>query len=249
MSSAFHPQMEGATERANRTVTQIIRQCVRPDQKDWATKLPAVEFAINSPRSSTMGFSPFQLNYGRNPSPMIWNTQDEFPGVRKFSEKMKMAIMGAHGAIIAARVVNTVKANRKRAPANYKVGDLVYLSTKNKSLPKGRARKLAPKFLRPFAIAKVLVDGATNRLNLGEELLKRGINSSFHASLLKPHVLNDDRRFPGRLPSQIPGFGEKSEEWIVDAIVAHHGKGVNSEFEVQWKAGDRTWLLIARWLT
>ena len=223
------------------TPAQMIRQCVRPDQKDWVMKLPAVEFAVNSARSSTTGFSPFQLNYGRNPSPMIWNTQDEFPGVRKFAEKMKMAIMSAHDSIIAARIANTVQANRKRAPVHYEVGDLVYLSTKNISLPKGRAPKLAPKFLGPFAITKVLKEGATYQLDLSEELLKRGINRSFHASLLKPHVPNDDRRFPGRLPAQIPGFGEKPEEWIVDSIISHHGKGVNSEFEIAWKAGDRTW--------
>ena len=64
MSSAFHPQTDGATERANRTMTQMIRQCVQPDQKDWVIKLPAVEFAMNSARSSTTRFSPFQLNYG-----------------------------------------------------------------------------------------------------------------------------------------------------------------------------------------
>ena len=81
MSLAFHPQTDGTIERVNRTVTQMIRQCVRPDQKDWVVKLPAVEFAINSARSSTTRFSPFQLNYGRNPSPMVWNAQDEFPGV------------------------------------------------------------------------------------------------------------------------------------------------------------------------
>ena len=44
MSSAFHPQTDGATERANRTITQMIRQCVRPDQKDWVSKLPAIEY-------------------------------------------------------------------------------------------------------------------------------------------------------------------------------------------------------------
>ena len=34
---------------------------------------------------------------------------------------------------------------------------------------------------------------------------------------------------PGRLPSQIPGFGEKPNEWIVEAITTRHGKGVRSE--------------------
>ena len=241
MSLAFHPQTDGATERANRTITQMIQQYVHPDHKDWARKLPAIELAVNSARSSTTGFSPFQLNYGQNPSPMIWNVQEEFPGVRKFAEKMKLAIMSAHDSIIAPRVSNTVQANRKCAPATYKIGDLVYISTKNISLPKGRARKLAPKFLGPFEITRILKEGATYQLALSEELLERGINPSFHASLLKPHVPSDDRRFPGRLPVQIPGFGNKPEEWIIKAITPHHGKGLNSEFEIQWKAGDKTW--------
>ena len=64
MSSAFHPQTDGATERANRTMTQMLRQCVSTNQKDWVTKLPAIEFAMNSARSSTTGFTPFYLNYG-----------------------------------------------------------------------------------------------------------------------------------------------------------------------------------------
>ena len=241
MSSAFHPQTDGATERANRTITQMIRQCVGPNQKDWVMSLPAVEFAINSARSSTTGFSPFQLNYGRNPSSLIWKVEEEYPGVQRFAERMKMAVMSAHDAIIASRIVNTVQANRKRAVANYKEGDLVYLSTKNISLPKGLARKLAPKYLGPFAVTKVLREGATYQLDLSEELVKRGINPAFHASLLKPHVPNDDRRFPGRLPSQIPGFGKRPDEWVVEAITDHQGTGINSEFQITWKAGDQTW--------
>ena len=241
LSSAFHPQTDGATERANRTMTQMLRQCVSPNQRDWVTKLPAIEFAMNSARSSTTGFTPFYLNYGRNPSPMIWKGEEVYPGVRQFAENMKDAIMGAHDAIIALRVQNTVQANRKRLPASYKKGDLVYLSTKNISLPKGRARKLSPKYLGPFPIIKILKEGATYQLELSEELTKRGVNNAFHASLLRPHVPNDDRRFPGRLPIQIPGFGEKPDEWIVDSIISHHGKGLGSEFQILWKAGDKSW--------
>ena len=81
----------------------------------------------------------------------------------------------------------------------------------------------------------------TYQLGLSDELIKRGVNQAFHVSLLRPHVPNDDRRFPGRLPIQIPGFGEKPKEWIVERIVTHHGKGMGSEFQILWKAGDTTW--------
>ena len=71
MSSAYHPQSDGATERANRTVTQMLRQCVHENQKDWVMKLPAIEFAINSARSASTGYAPFFLNFGRMPRAMI----------------------------------------------------------------------------------------------------------------------------------------------------------------------------------
>ena len=200
LSSTFHPQTDGATERANRTMTQMLRQCISPKQKDWVLKLPAIEFAMNSARSSTTGFSLFYLNYGRNPGLMIWDCEEVYPGVKQFAENMKDAIMSAHNAIIASWVQNTVQANKKRIPANFKEGDLVYLSTKNISLPKGRARKLAPKYLGPFPITRVIKEGMTYQLDLSDKLIKRGVNRTFYASLLRPHVPNDDRRFPGRLP-------------------------------------------------
>ena len=109
-------------------------------------------------------------------------------------------------------------------------------------MPKGRARKLAPKYLGPFLITKVLKEGATYQLGLSDELIKCSVNRAFHASLLRPHVPNDDRCFPGRMPCQIPGFREKPEEWIVDSILSHHSKGLESKFQVLWKAGDKTWV-------
>ena len=48
MSTVFHPQTDGATERANRSTAQILRTVVSNDQKDWLGKCPMVEFAINS---------------------------------------------------------------------------------------------------------------------------------------------------------------------------------------------------------
>ena len=116
MSSAYHPETDGATERANRTITQMIRQCVNPKQTDWVQKLPAIEFAINLARSESTGFAPFFLNTGRMPRPMIWDAPqpDEFPGVRVYAQRVKTAIMAAHDSIIAARTKHSRDANRRR---------------------------------------------------------------------------------------------------------------------------------------
>ena len=96
MSSAYHPQSDGATERANRTVTQMLRQCIHPNQKDWVTQLPAIEFAINSARSVSTGYAPFFLNFGHMPRMMIWDSapSTEFPAIREFALQEKAGIDG-----------------------------------------------------------------------------------------------------------------------------------------------------------
>ncbi|EIW52095.1 uncharacterized protein TRAVEDRAFT_83110, partial [Trametes versicolor FP-101664 SS1] len=83
--------------------------------------------------------------------------------------------------------------------------------------------------------------GATYRLELPKELRARGIHDVFHASLLRPHFPNDDRRFPGRQFHQLPHFGEQPREWAVDRIISHSGRGSDAEFEAQWSTGDVTW--------
>ena len=64
LSTAFHPQTDGATERANRSIAQILRIVVSNDQKDWSSKCLMVEFAINSSINATTGYAPFELTHG-----------------------------------------------------------------------------------------------------------------------------------------------------------------------------------------
>ena len=68
MSTAFHPQMDGATEQANRSVAQILRTVVDNDQKNWSEKCTIAEFTIISSINATTGYAPpFELNYGYMP--------------------------------------------------------------------------------------------------------------------------------------------------------------------------------------
>jgi hypothetical protein len=247
MSSAYHPESDGSTERANRTVTQMIRSCISIDQKDWVSKLPAVEFAINSARSESTGYAPFFLDTGRMPRSMIWETpaSSEYPGVRVFAQKMKNAIMAAHDAILDSRVKQTRSANRHRRPSPFAEGDMVYISTKNISFPKGRARKFIPKYIGPYLIEKDFGNNSY-RVKLPGRLLQRGIHPVFHSSLMRVHVPNDDRLFPGRAENQVVDFGDESSEWAIDRVLSHKGKGRSAIFEVRWKAGDITWLPLDR---
>lgn len=243
MSTAYHPQSDGSTERANRTITQLLRQCINPNQRDWVSKLPAIEFAINLSRSDSTGFSPFFLNSGRMPRSMIWDAPkpDEYPGVRTFTERIRTATMAAHDAVLAARIKQTRDANLHRRRAPFIEGDLVYLSTENLKFPKGLARKFLPKFIGPYKILKNHGNEAFT-LDLPSRLKQRGVHNTFHASLLRVHILNDDRLFPGRLDSQVFEINDADPEWAVDEIISHSGSGEASLFEIVWKSGDVTWL-------
>lgn len=80
------------------------------------------------------------------------------------------------------------------------------------------------------------------RIDLPDNLKSRGVHDVFHLSLLRIHIANNDRKFPGRRDNQIPEFGGSGREWAVDKITCHRGSHSNAEFEVQWTAGDRSWL-------
>lgn len=243
MSSAYHPETDGSTERANRTITQMIRQCISPTQKDWVARLPAIEFAINSARSDSTGYARFFLNTGRMPRSFIWNTADksEYPGVRVFAQRLKSAIMAAHDSILAAQVKQTRTANRRRQMAPFTEGELVYISSKNISFPKGLTRKFLPKYIGPYLILKDFGNNSY-RIQIPARLRQRGIHDVFHASLLRIHVPNDDRLFPGRLETQIGEVDNLEGEWAADKITSHSGSKMDALFEVLWRSGDVSWM-------
>ncbi|EJD39927.1 ribonuclease H-like protein, partial [Auricularia subglabra TFB-10046 SS5] len=185
MSMAYHPQTDRTTERANHTLGQMIRQCISEDQKDWAGKLPAIEFAMNCATSATTGFSPFFLNTSQNPRMLTSVGSTKYPGVYKFVETMRETLLTAHDAIIGARVKQTTEANKHRRESTFREGQLVYLSTKNLRLARTKSRKLVPRYIGPYKILKEVTPGASYTLELPPELKKRCLHPTFHASLLR----------------------------------------------------------------
>lgn len=243
MSSAFHPQSDGATERANKTLGQMLRVCVSADQKNWVSRLPAIEFAINSSRSESTGYAPFFLNTGRVPRSFIWDKDQpvDFPGVRVFAKRIQAAIMHAHDCLIAARVKSVRNANRKRTKAPFKNADLVYIDTHNISLPKGTSRKLAPKFIGPYPITEDF-GNFSFRVKLPSTLTRRGVHDVFHASLLRVHEPNDDKLFPGRLDTQVFDLEDLEGGWMAEKILSHKSVNGNLEFNILGGNGDTKWV-------
>ena len=164
---------------------------------------------------------------------LLWNNfkKDEYSRVRTFTQKVKDVILQAHDAILQVRVKQTRHTNRHKRVSPFELNNLVYVSTKNMNLPRQQARKLVPKYIGPYRIIRNAGNEAFE-LDLPPEMKNHNIHPVFHASLLRIHVLNNDRLFPGREVGQVTGLSDENQEWTVDSIETHAGKGRTTLFKV-----------------
>ena len=92
MSTSFHPQADGQTERVNRILEDMLRHYVSPQQHDWDTHLAAAEFAINNSYQESIKTTPFRLNTGRDPrTPLSWtlHVPSKVPAVEDFIKALQ----------------------------------------------------------------------------------------------------------------------------------------------------------------
>jgi hypothetical protein len=106
MSTAFHPQTDGQTERANRTLEDMLHAFTSYRQDDWDTQLTAAEFACNNAPNQSTGMTPFHLNHGQDP----WNPYsslayipDQVPSVADFLKSISNGIQTAKDALTLAK--------------------------------------------------------------------------------------------------------------------------------------------------
>ena len=120
---------------------QILHTVVSNDQRDWSDECAMVEFAINSSINATTGYAPFELNYGYMlRSGQHISTDTTFKGVKQFAQQAVWNLMDVHDTIIEHRIEQAHYSNKHHQPGvKYQINDLVYLSTKNLTLPKHRA--------------------------------------------------------------------------------------------------------------
>jgi len=107
--------MDGAMERANRSIGQMFWALIKPDQKNWVEKSPLIEFAINSSIGNTMGLALFEINYGYMPTVMreMRTTERTPPGVRTFTQNALKNMTLVHDALIKDRIFQQKYANKR----------------------------------------------------------------------------------------------------------------------------------------
>ncbi|GJY16194.1 putative reverse transcriptase domain-containing protein [Tanacetum coccineum] len=172
MSTAYHPETDGQSERTIQTLEDMLRACVIDFGKGWEKHLPLVEFSYNNSYHASIKAAPFEALYGRKcRSPVCWaevgDVQLTGPEIiHETTEK----IVQIRQRLQAARDRQRSYANIRRKPLEFQVGDRVMLKI---------LKRVGP---------------VAYKLELLEEL--RNVHNTFHVSNLKKCLSDESLVIP-----------------------------------------------------
>jgi len=248
-STAFHPQTDGQTERANRTLIEQLRSHVDEHQADWDLLLPQLQRANNSAVCVSTGFSPFEMNYGRSVRTELdaelerdgaGRQREAYPGAAELAQRREQVEAQARERISKAQAKQRKDASQGRRAPDIGVGDRVWLSNRNLRLDeRGRARKLESLYFGPYDVLEMHGSNAA-RLRMPEGCR---LHPVFNLDLLRKFVdgrsefperpVRDHR--PGPVPEEDPQAGGPGEpEYEVEAIIGSRGRGARMSYRVKW---------------
>jgi len=247
MSTAFHPQTDGQTERMNQTAEQILRNYVNYYQDNWNEYLPCVQFVMNNNVNTSTKEIPARLVFAHVPQlpvDMIMDKQVNNPTVEQFIDSMTQAVKRATDNIVTAQIGHKKNFDRHRRLHQFQVGDWVLLNNANFNVDnqfRGGSRKLRPRYDGPFQIVEKKGED-TFRLQLPENWR---IHDVFDVSKLKLYIPNDDELFPERdqKPPE-PVIVDDGEEFEVEEIVDVKMRHRKKQYLVKWKGYpeyENTW--------
>ncbi|GJP85289.1 hypothetical protein CLOP_g15402 [Closterium sp. NIES-67] len=217
MSSAYHPQTDGQTERLNQIVEQLLRTACKDEISKWDLHLLVLEFAYNNATHAATGQTPFFLCYGRHPlTPQQPNIPATVQPAHDFITTMHKLWDRTHKHLLNIQQQQKRHADRHRTNHTITVGDRVLLDTRNLDISH-LPSKLRPRFCGSFLV-EAQVTPVTFRLRLPATWK---IHNAFHVQHLKPYR-DPNAIFYGRQPPPPPFVLVHDEpEYEVESVLAH----------------------------
>ena len=252
LSTAYHPQTDGASERTNKTVNKCLRYYVDRNQTGWVQALPLIRFNIMNSINKSTGFSAFQLRMGRSPRvipPLLPNppnsqtptddTDNTARLAKDIIEKIHTCSLAAQDNLHQAKISQSAQVNKHRVLTfPFKVGECVRLSTVHrrheyKTKGQNRVAKFMPRFDGPYTILSIDEPHSTIKLDLPSSAKS---TRTFHTSQVLPYHENDPSLFPSRsFPSPPPIITPLGvEEYLIRDIVDERRSGRSSKYLVRW---------------
>ncbi|GJY29437.1 putative reverse transcriptase domain-containing protein [Tanacetum coccineum] len=186
MSTAYHPETDGQSERTIQTLEDMLRACVIDFGNGWIKHLPLVEFSYNNSYHASIKAAPFEALYGRKcRSPVCWAEVGEAQLIGPdLIQETTEKIIQIKQRIQAARDRQKSYADLKRKPMEFQVGDRVMLKVSPwKGVVRfGKRGKLNPRYVGPFKVLEK-VGSVAYKLELPQELSR--VHNTFHVSNLK----------------------------------------------------------------
>jgi len=228
LSTAFHPESDGQTERVNHTLEQYLRSYCSYQQDDWVSLLPFAEHAYNTSMSESTKASPFEINYGFSPQTQWSGIVSDNKGIHPDSELVVKDWEGTwqeiRETIKQAQERHPIWHDQKRQPAPEYVtledvsqgrankADKVMLNSKNLRT-KRPMEKLDHKMLGPFVV-KRKVGSRAYEVELPE---RWDIHPVFHVSLLEPY--REDPLGRPQKVIQTPDIVDNEPSYVVAEVV------------------------------
>ena len=216
MSTAFHPQTDGQTERMNSVLEDMLRHYVSPDQQDWDLFFSLAEFCMNNCYKTSIQCTPFQLVYGKNPktpsSAHLNRIKEQNPTATLKAKDMHEHLEKAKACMIAAQNRDKAYADKKTRPQSFEVGQRVLLSTNSLHIKQNNlTKKLLSRYVGPFKILNKMGSQAYE-LELPPTMK---IHDVFHVSLLK-HYHEEGNHQPSPVTILMDGEQEHEVQIILD---------------------------------